>query len=311
MIPKTHFQHEAHSTRFARSGGHAKTRRKAKAKPMFCFHGKGFSSRLCAFVVAFLLAGNLFGGDELRFLPPEPVFNKLIGDPREPQDGLIANLSYSRFEGAVGPTLELLQWRPLDGSRWGWGIQGASFIELDSLGRNIYPERVSDWYLGTYFSESSGNFSHRFEYTHVSSHLGDEFFKDLQRFVYTRESFRFTSSFQPAQQMRFYAGAGYYPHIAPKEKPFFLHGGAELYTGYSGFLFGTLGRCYFTYDLKIKDEAGGVVNQEFQWGFQWKVQKEDSRSIRAALSYYNGNNEYGQFYRSNDNHWGLGIYFDP
>jgi len=250
-------------------------------------------------------------GDELRFLPPQPVFDRLIGDPREPQTALMANLSFPRFEGSVGPQLEFLQWRPLDGSRWGWGIQGASFIELDSLGHFVYPERVSDWYLGMYFSESSGSFSHRFEYTHVSSHLGDELFDELQRFIYTRESFRWTTSFKPSDSFRLYAGLGYYPHIAPQEKPFFMHGGLELYTGNFGFLLGTVGRGYFTYDLKIKDEAGGVVNQNFQWGFQWKAQKENSQSIRIALSYYNGNSEYGQFYQNEDHHWGAGIYFDP
>ncbi|HJT23258.1 MAG TPA: hypothetical protein VJ873_01695, partial [bacterium] len=56
------------------------------------------------------------GEDQLVFLPPVPVFNQLIGDPREPQDTLIANLTYSRFEGAIGPTLEFLQWKPADGS---------------------------------------------------------------------------------------------------------------------------------------------------------------------------------------------------
>ena len=249
--------------------------------------------------------------DQLLFLPNEPVFNQLIGDPREPQDTLIANLSYPRFEGAIGPMLEFLQWLPTDGSRWGWGIMGASFIELDSLGHFVYPERVSDWYLGMYFSEASGNFSHRFEYLHVSSHLGDELFDDIQRFVYTRESFRWTSSFQPSDQFRLYAGVGYYPHIAPVEKPFFMQGGVELYSGYFDFLLGTAARGCFTYDLKIKDEAGGVVNQNFQWGIQWKWKKDSHQAVRIALSYYNGNSEYGQFYRSNDDHWGAGIYFDP
>ena len=95
------------------------------------------------------------------------------------------------------------------------------------------------------------------------------------------------------------------------EKPFFIHGGTELYTDSFGFIGGTVGRGYFTYDIKIKNEAGGVVNQAFQWGLQWKWKKESRQALRFALLYYNGNSEYGQFYRLNDNHWGLGIYFDP
>ncbi len=250
-------------------------------------------------------------GDELRFLPPEPVFDRLIGDPREPQDALIADLTHAQFEGAVGPVLEFLQWRPVDGSRWGWGIQGASFIELDSLGDFVYPERVSDWYLGMYFSEAYGNFSHRFEYTHISSHLGDELFDEIPRIIYSREFFRWTTSFQPSESVRLYAGLACYSHMAPAGKPFFAQAGTELYTPYFNFIVGTVGRGYMTYDLKAEQDAGGVVNQNFQLGFQWKWKKETSQALRMAVSCYNGNSEYGQFYQTNDNHWGVGIYFDP
>ena len=163
----------------------------------------------CVSVFLWSLPLFVFGeGDELRFLPPEPVFHRLIGDPREPQNALIANLTYPQFEGAIGPVLEFLQWRPMDGSRWGWGIQGASFIELDSLGNFVYPERASDWYLGMYFSEASGDFSHRFEYTHISSHLGDELFYEVPRIIYSREFFRWTTSFQASESLRIYAGLG-------------------------------------------------------------------------------------------------------
>ncbi len=220
----------------------------------------------------------LAGEDELRFLPPEPVFDRLIGDPREPQNALIADLNYPRFEEPSAPSWNFLQWRLRDGAVGGWGIQGASFIELDSLGDFVYPERVSDWYLGMYFSESSGFFSHRLDYTHVSSHLGDELFGFVPRIIYSRESFRWITSYQPGENFRIFAGAGYSPHIAPEEKAFLLHGGMELYTNYFGFLFGTVGRAYFTYDIKIKQEAGGVVNQNFQWGFQWKWKKETSQA---------------------------------
>ena len=185
------------------------------------------------------------------------------------------------------------------------------FIQLESLGDAVFPERVSDWYLGMVFSESSGPFSNRLEYVHVSSHLGDSLFDSIPRIIYTRESFRFTTSFRPSDQWRFYLGAGYYPHLDPAEPRLFFHGGLEAYSRPFTFLAGTSGRGYFTYDLKIKQEAGGTVNQNFELGFQWKWKEENSQGIRMALLYYNGKNEYGQFYQENDNHWSLGIFFDP
>ncbi len=271
----------------------------------------------------FLLAGE----ERLIFLPKEPVFESLIADPREPHASVNIQDGLNAYEGSIGSVIELLQWRPADQSRWGWGILEGAYIGLGNADYssypkrvvfdngwyiyNAFPERVSDWQLGVYFSEASGEFSHRLEYVHFSSHLGDELFDYVPRFIYTRESFRFTSSFQPSDNIRVYAGVGYWGHIDPAEKPFFIHAGTELFTDSFDFLFKTIGRGYLGYDLKLKDEAGGIVNHSFQLGLQWKFKKETRQAIRLALLYYNGNSEYGQFYRQKDDHWGFGIYFDP
>ncbi len=262
------------------------------------------------------------GENSLLLLPQEPIFDHLIGDSREAQSSAVAQLKTMRFDGSIAATLEFLQWVPGDKTRWGWGVEGDTFIELewqplspDSLQTYNYfldfPEKVSDWYLGTYLSESSGDFSNRVEYLHDNSHLGDGFFNTLQGAVYTRESFRYTASFRPSDQFRLYAGAGYYFHSVPDEPPFFLHLGTEIYTGSFPFVGGALGRGYFTYDLKAKQEAGGVLNQNFAIGFQWRWKKDSRQSIRLGLLYYTGNNEYGQFYLQNDNHWSVGLFFDP
>ena len=279
--------------------------------------------------MAFLAPMALSAGEGgLLFLPNDLTFHPMIGDPREPHNSITLSGGANPYEGAIGSFIEILQWKPGDGSRWGWGILGAGYIALGSVHDlntypkrveddqgflifNSFPERVSDWYFGTYFSQSMGDFSHRFEYTHVSSHLGDELFDYVQRIIYTRESFRFTSSYQPAKEFRLYAGVGYYPHIAPAEKPFFMHAGTELFTPAFGFIAGTSARGYMTYDLKIKDEAGGVVNHAFQWGLEWKEREGAGHVLRFALEYFNGNSEYGQFYQQRDDHFGFGFYFDP
>ena len=290
-----------------------------------------FSLWLCGFVLAFGFVfhpGFVVAGEErLVFLPQAPAFEKLIADPREPHDGIQIQSGANPYEGSIGSAIELLQWRPADESRWGFGILGAAYIGLGTadaysypkrvvsdngyLVYNVFPERVSDWQLGVYFSQSSGIFSQRLEYVHFSSHLGDELFDYVPRFIYTRESFRYTASVQFSENFRLYAGAGYWGHIDPVEKPFFLHLGEELYTNSFNFIFNTRGRGYFGYDLKIKDEAGGVVNQDFQIGLQWKWKKESREAVRLAVLYYNGNSEFGQFYLQKDEHWGFGIYFDP
>src|SRR5258708_18604748 len=42
------------------------------------------------------------------FLPVSPLFQPLVGDPREPQTNVMAYTSQNRLEGAIRTTLELL-----------------------------------------------------------------------------------------------------------------------------------------------------------------------------------------------------------
>ena len=258
----------------------------------------------------------------MLFLPKEPLFDRLIGDPREDQSSLTAQLETQRLDGSIAATLEFLQWVPGDATRWGWGVEGDSFVEVeyekynpDSVAMSghflLFPVKVSDWYLGTYLSESSGLFSSRLEYLHVNSNLGDGLFKIQASSDYFKESFRYTASFQISDEFRLYAGAGYDVLGAPAEPPFFLHCGMELFSDSFPFVFGTLGRGYFTYDFKAMQQTGGILNQNFAVGFQWRWEKDSHQSIRLGLVYYNGNNEYGQFDQQNDNHWSLGLFFDP
>jgi hypothetical protein len=278
-------------------------------RPFGLGSGWGISVLLFALMLPSLANAQSEPPPQWVLLPSQLVFRPLIADPREVHDSVSANGAWNTYEGDIGDIIELLQWRPLDGSRWAWGIEGASDIQLDGLGNGVFPERVSDWYLGTYFSESAGQVSHRLEYLHVSSHLGDSLFPD-PRIIFTRESFRWTTSFDPSRQLRVYAGVGYYPHMAPDDQRFYAHWGMELYSE-DWPLRGTVVRGYLGYDGKYLREAGGVLDQNFELGVQWKWTKDSTRAIRVAVSYYAGNSDFGQFYRQSDNHWAWGVYFDP
>ena len=277
---------------------------------------------------AFLLAFSLFPTglraqeDTLLFLPSNPVFDRLIGDPREPQNYLAAELNKPRFDGSISATIEILQWVQKDKTRWGLGVEGDTFIQVESPGYGplsltdrtyflVVPERVSDWYLGAFISESSRGFSNLLEVMHVSSQLRDGSFADIQNFVSTQVSFRYTASFRPSDQLRLYGGLGYFSQVLHGEPPVFAHAGAEIYSPYQGFIFSTWLRGYSTYDLQLNQDVGGVISQNFEAGIQWKWKKESHQAIRFALLYFNGNSDYGQFYKQNDDHWTLGLFFDP
>ena len=266
-------------------------------------------------ILALLLSGPAFAEERWDLLPAEPVFGPLIGDPREARDAIDVQLDHNHFDGCVGQTIEILQWHPNTGSVWGWGIEGSSHIQLDSIGNATFPERVSDWGLGTYFSFRSDDFSARLQYLHISSHLGDALFypPNPPHIIYSRESLRFILSWEVSETFRLYGGPGFWTHITPNSadsRPF-GHAGLELYTYSFPLIAGTLGRGYFSYDFQIYAEAGVVVDQAFQAGLQWKWKKDSHQSIRLAALYYTGNSQYGQFFRSADSYLGLGIFFDP
>jgi len=80
---------------------------------------------------------------EWIFLPGRALFQPLLADLREPQTGVLAYTSQTRFEGSVGTALELLRHTPGDGSRWGFGFLGSGFILLDESGA-VFPMRAGD-----------------------------------------------------------------------------------------------------------------------------------------------------------------------
>src|SRR5665213_911377 len=210
--------------------------------------------------------------DRWDFLPDEALFNPLIGDLREVQNAIIAEPDSNRYDGAIGLDIDFIHWQPNATDHWGWGINGATFIELDSLGNAIFPNRVDDWYLGTYFTEKTGNFSNRLEYEHVSSHLGDELIFTIPRIIYSRESLRYTLSYDFSKNFRLFGGPCYWTHLSPDatDPRFFFHGGVELYTDFFRLFFDTHIRGYATYYTEVLGEAGGVVDQTVQLGFEYK-----------------------------------------
>jgi hypothetical protein len=260
---------------------------------------------MIGFVPAWVQAGN----EEWAFLPGTPLFRPLIADPREPQTKIIAYTSQTRFEGSVGAAFELLRYSPADESKWGWGLFGSGVILLDEQGAT-FPMQDGDWQAGMYISETSGSFSHRLEFVHQSSHLGDALQGIRQPIFYSRENFNYVLSFRPCETLRLNAGAGFWENIYPVDKIFFASIGTEIYSPEIPFANSFLG-AYATGHLRWKEEAGGTLNQTYQLGCRWRIGKDASKAVRLALVYVNGLSEFGQFYLQKDEHWGIGIYFDP
>jgi hypothetical protein len=249
-----------------------------------------------------------FAQETWTFLPVTPLFRPLFGDLREPHTGLIAYGNQTRFEGTVGSTFELLRYRPPDDTQWAWGVFGDGTILLDENGAT-FPMQAGDWNVGMYVSEVSDDLSHRLEFQHHSAHLGDSLQGAQEPIFFSRENFNYVLSCQRSENLTLYGKAGVWWNMAPRGGALFLSGGVELFTEPMDFL-GTNLRGYSSGDLQWLQETQSL-NQTYQIGALWKFKKEESRDVRLALLYYNGNSQFGQFYQDKDEHWGFGLFFDP
>ncbi len=280
-----------------------------------------------------LLAAGSVRAEGWVFLPSDSLFRSMAADPREPHTGLLRDAGRSQWEGSIGRTVELLRSPPkictplltkpfLKVERqWAWGVTASAHAWLDQRGSS-FPMRANDWLFGTYFSYSrvKGSlddpsrylaWTSRLEYTHESTHLGDELFAQRDPIVYSRETAKWLVSVEATSHFRLYAGAGGLIHSIPQEPAFFAQGGVEVY-GMDWNVLGQPMRPYLAYDAQDRREAGGVFNQSAQLGFQWRNTKDRKYdSIRFVLSYYRGQTPFGQFFREREERWAFGFFFGP
>ena len=267
--------------------------------------------KICLWIFIFILISRTSYSAEKtwKFLPSRTLFGPLIADLREPQTGFFTLSNKNRYGGALGQFFDLLQVKLSSNERLSWGVHGAAFALLD-YGGGVFPMRANDWQFGTSISHFKEKFSQRLEFTHASAHLGDDLTDERTHFKYSREYFRLILSYDYSDSIRFYGGPGAVVHTFPDVNPFFFQAGSEIFSPSRIFLSNPV-RLYGAYDIKYKDEADDVWNNSIQVGIQWKPSKEQTRkAIRIGISYFNGNNEFGQFYLEKEDYWGLGIYFD-
>jgi len=240
--------------------------------------------------------------EEWRYLTHQPLFQPLVADPREMRALLTFYSRGNHLDGAIGKTLPLAR-KTTDRYDVEWGFHAAAFTYLNQR-KLSFPMQSSDWWFGTYLS-GGRRIQWRLDFTRVSAHLGDALFEDETPIIYSREFLRFLAATRRGP-FRFYVGPGGNVHILPHEKKLFLQTGLEWIARPAK----GSARLYAAWDFKAKQEAGGVVNNALQAGWQWG-DAEQGRIFRIGLTYFNGHSENGQFYKEREKKLTGGIFFDP
>jgi hypothetical protein len=262
-------------------------------------------------------------------LPRGDVFCPLVADPKSPRS--FASYLHERSDSAgrtstirmasvgIGDVFSLGRW---NGARPGDGVQLALsagvFAQFD-LGTSSYELLNADYVIGIPLTIRRGWYSTRVRIYHQSSHLGDEY---LLREPTSRRD-RENLSFEAIEWI-----------LSADGGPFRVYGGGEVlfdrspddlerYVGHAGFEvrpwarvipLGTLGGFRFVggTDLKASQEHHWNPSVSVRAGLEYdRAGMSDPQGRRWGIffQWYDGPSPYGQFFRDDVRHIGVGLHF--
>lgn len=215
-----------------------------------------------------------------------------------------------------------LIWEAAVGGRWGLlrhGTQGpnADGFQFDVEGGalvRIDPEEESDLeaadfragFLGTW---RRGPWRWKAGYSHLSSHVGDEYLLKNPTYVrqnYVRDSLLVGVTYDITPELQGYGEIAYAANANGGAQPIELQFGTQyspaLETGFRGAPFAAING-----HLRQELNFGGSVNVEAGWAWRGGA---SNHLFRAGFQHYNGNSMQWSFVHRYESLTGMGIWFD-
>lgn len=238
-----------------------------------------------------------------------PLFRPFIADPRQ--------VTYSvgwRFNDRVleknvipvsfGDIFPIFRWCDIWCFRGDLelGIEGGVWAVFDPLHESA-PLIDADYYVGFPLTYSFGNWSFRLRGYHISTHIGDEFLLNHPHFHRRNpsiEAFDFFVSNQFTQDIRLYAGIGWY---ACQDDSFrlgeiYFQGGFEMRLfeiGYRDYCNRLYGVPFLAVNIYYQTHFRHHINSTFALGYEWGKVSGLRRRLRLQLEYHDGYSVDGQF----------------
>ncbi len=250
-------------------------------------------------------------------LPAGAIYDSPIADPKWPRfaAGYQKHVKNAYGKGvfglSFGENISLLRYKT-DGWAYELGLQAGLFGLMD-VGAS--PTRLinSDYFVGAGISlVYDRKWQNLFQFSHLSSHLGDEFLISRPDYVNKRvnlsyEAFKWFTAYK-FNSLRPYIGFGYLVHRDPSTiKPFTLEGGVD-YISEKSFLFDTT-----RYVLGIHTHLWSQNNFKPSFNIRTGLQLEDSvwrgRHMQFLIEYSQGKSRHGQFYKKKEQYVGLLVAF--
>lgn len=261
---------------------------------------------------------------KFTLFPRERSFHRKLADPREVQ--LSARFLFERdeFAGNIGYSVGFFEFY-LKNTQIQFRVEGNTFL-VSKVQTPDFPVQSTDYTIAFPLDLRTYHFSARFRWTHISSHLGDDFnkidnisdsievFGDEPFFFslpkkFSREFLELFGSYD-FYQIRFYGGAIWAYHITPNpsdrldSKPWTLQFGLEWQSNAQN----KLVHPFAAVDLRSQ--------QEFDWRTDYNIQlgliigNQKSQRMRLALEFFNGRSNQGQFFQRQQNDINVLLAFD-
>lgn len=250
-----------------------------------------------------------------EILPAGVIYDSPIADPKWPKFSAgyqqHSKNTYGKniFNLSFGENLALVRYKT-DGWAYELGLQAGLFGLMD-VGSS--PTRLinSDYFVGggismVYYRK----WQNLFQFSHLSSHLGDEFLISRPDYVNKRvnlsyEAFKWFTAYK-FNSLRPYIGLGYLVHRDPSTlKPFTLEGGMD-YISPTSFLFDTT-RFVCGIHTHFWSQNNFKPSLNIRNGLQLEDPVWRGRSLQFLIEYSQGQSRHGQFYAKKEHYIGFMI----
>jgi hypothetical protein len=190
---------------------------------------------------------------------------------------------------------------------WQLDMDGAVMARLDVENKDDLDS--ADFRFGTLLTWANDPLAVRFGYSHISSHLGDEFLlrhPDYDRLNYVRDGLLLGVALHVTEDVRVYSEAGW---------AFSYDGGAKPWEFQFGSEYTPAPRCMYrpapfaAINGHLRQELGFGGNVNVVAGWQWWGQQSD-RQFRFGLQYTNGKSSQYSFFNRFEQLTGIGLWMD-
>jgi hypothetical protein len=248
-----------------------------------------------------------------QVLPEGLLYRSYLAGPKEPRLGTLWAHEAQRgwfWDLTLGGRVGLLRYGTPgddDPQGWQWDVEGAAFPRLNvEEGRDL---DAADFRGGFPLTYGTGPWEFKLAYYHLSAHLGDEFLErvpDFPRRNYVRDALVAAAAYRLWKVARVYGEAGYAFNVDGGSEPWEVQFGAELSPTWGA---DTTGAPFAAVNAHLRQEVDFGGNLVVQAGWQWRA-AEGRRLLRVGLEYLHGKTPQFEFLDQDEEHLGLGVWYD-